>query len=227
MAKGKTQLPQPGLPQPRLSVFVSSVVTGYADLLDSIYALLTQQGFEVCMSHKGTVLVDSNEQAYTSCLKQVEQCDLFLGVILPGYGSGKSEDQPLNITHREMLHAIELNMPRWFLVHEHVVVAAKLLSQFRDPAVVDRFTLKAELGTYRPNEYLGDLRVVDMYNAAIRRGVDPVSARTGNWVQTFGEKAEAQLFVEAQFRRHRELFAKLRELGPPSVPGRNPAPELP
>lgn len=226
MAKGTSHLNPVAEPR-RLCVFVSSVVTGYQDLLDGIYALLTQQGFEVCMSHKGTVLVDSGDQAYDSCLRQVEQCDLFLGVILPAYGSGSSEDEPLNITHREMLKAIELNMPRWFLVHEHVVVAAKLLDQFKDRSSLERFKLRAEVGEYRPCEYLGDLRVIDMYNAALRRGVRPVSARQGNWVQTFGEQADAKLFVQAQFRRHRELFSKLRELGPPSTPGTTPALDLP
>jgi hypothetical protein len=40
---------------PRLRILVSSAVLGYEDLLESIYALLEQYGYEVVMSHKGTL----------------------------------------------------------------------------------------------------------------------------------------------------------------------------
>ena len=89
--------------EPRLKVLVSSVVLGYQDFLESIYALLEQYGYEVAMSHKGTLPVDPEISAMSSCVQAVDDCDLFLGVILPRYGSGKEEADRLSIMHREAL----------------------------------------------------------------------------------------------------------------------------
>ncbi|MDC4333069.1 DUF4062 domain-containing protein, partial [Acinetobacter baumannii] len=89
----------------RLKIFVSSTVYGFEELLDRIYTLLTSFGYEVLMSHKGTVPVSSKETAFESCLRGVEECDLFLGVITPKYGTGKSEAESRSITHLEMLKA--------------------------------------------------------------------------------------------------------------------------
>jgi hypothetical protein len=125
-------MPQKAQPAPkkakqRLKILVSSVVYGYEELLESVYALLETFGYEVLMSHKGTVPIDPNLSAMDSCLDAVNACDLFLGLILPRYGSGKEAVDGLSITHREALRAIEINKPRWFLVHEHVATARQLL----------------------------------------------------------------------------------------------------
>lgn len=65
----------------RLIIMVSSTVYGEEELLDRIYTLLTGFGYEVWMSHKGTIPVSSQQTAFESCLAAVEQCDLFLGII--------------------------------------------------------------------------------------------------------------------------------------------------
>ena len=43
----------------KLTIMVSSTVYGIEELLDRIYTLLTAFGYEVWMSHKGTVPVFS------------------------------------------------------------------------------------------------------------------------------------------------------------------------
>lgn len=70
-------------------VFVSSTVYGIEELLDRLFGLLTDLGYEVWMSHKGTVPVSSERHAFEDCLAAVERCDLFLGLITPRYGSGR------------------------------------------------------------------------------------------------------------------------------------------
>ncbi|HVC96949.1 MAG TPA: DUF4062 domain-containing protein [Pirellulales bacterium] len=134
MAKAKSAKSRELKGVKRLKILVSSVVFGYEDLLESIYALLDTFGYEVLMSHKGTVPVDPDQSAMTSCLQAVDDCDLFLGLILPRYGSGKESAGGLAITHLEALRAIEVNKPRWFLVHEHVAIARQLL----EPSVAAR-----------------------------------------------------------------------------------------
>ncbi len=53
------------------TVMVSSTVHGLEELLDRIYALLTQNDYEVWMSYKGTVPVRSDQTAFESCIKAV------------------------------------------------------------------------------------------------------------------------------------------------------------
>ena len=97
------------------TLMVSSSVYGNEEELDRVYTLLTLYGYEVWMSHKGTVPVVSHNTAFQNCLDAVEKCDLFLGIITPDYGSGKDEaESDISITHQEIRKAIELKKPRWF-----------------------------------------------------------------------------------------------------------------
>src|ERR1043165_7484936 len=56
----------------KLTVLVSSTVYGIEELLDRIFTLLTSYGYEVWMSHKGTVPVRSDRTAFANCLAAVE-----------------------------------------------------------------------------------------------------------------------------------------------------------
>lgn len=204
--KPKTTRQPPPAPQPRPKILVSSVVYGYEDLLETTYALLESFGYEVLMSYKGTIPVDPELSAMESCLTAVEGCDLFLGLILPKYGSGRESRDGLSITHREALRAIELNKPRWFLVHEHVAIARELLGPYRDPAR-EGFQLRPEI-QFQRTAILDNLRVLELYEAAMRRDLPNVAERQGNWVQPFGPDDDARLFATAQFRRYREVAEK-------------------
>jgi len=193
--------------QRRLRILVSSVVYGYEDFLESIYAILGNFGYEVLMSHNGTIEIDPDISAMSNCLKAVQDCDVFLGIILPRYGSGKEDGNPHSIVHREAVEAIQLNKPRWFLVHEHVAIARKLLEPFRDQTQKPRFVLKSGIN-FEPTAILSDLRVLELYELAMRHDIPEVKNRRGNWVQTYGTDEDARLFATAQFRRYRELEQK-------------------
>jgi hypothetical protein len=59
---------------------------------------------------------------------------------------------------------------------------------------------------------LDDIRVLDMYQAAIRHDLE-LHERTGNWVQEFFRHQDALQFVSAQFgdmQRIRELLTRRR-----------------
>ena len=192
----------------RLRLMVSSTVYGYESLLDSIHGALTSFGYEVWMSAAGTLRVNPRVSAMMSCLEAVEKCDLFLGIILPRYGSGRDTEEANSITHRELLKAIELNKPRWILVHEHVAVARQLLDPFRDKANKPGFHLKRGIKFARTT-VLDDLRVLEMYEVAMRHDITEVADRKGNWVQQFANREEALLFAASQFRRYREVMEDL------------------
>lgn len=208
MAKKRTKAKQNEDPNDErehpLRILVSSVVYGYEDFLEGIYAILGNFGYEVLMSHNGTVPIDPQISAMSSCLKAVEDCDLFLGIILPRYGSGQEEGQTHSIVHREAEKAIELNKPRWFLVHEYVAIARQLLSPYRDDSKKPEFVLKSGIDFQR-TAILSDLRVLELYELAMRHDIPEAKNRRGNWVQTYGTDEDARLFATAQFRRYREL----------------------
>ena len=190
----------------RLTVFVSSTIYGIEELLDQVYALLSGYGYEVWMSHKGTVPVYPNQTAFESCLLAVERCNLFLGIITPYYGSGVV-DGDYSITHQELLRAIELKKPRWILAHDHVSFARALLNDLGFKTKKAR----AELELKKKSAVLNDLRVIDMYEAAIRHDIQVYRDRKGNWVQKFSRNQDAHLFVTAQFYRYDDVSHFLEE----------------
>ncbi|MFA0411372.1 DUF4062 domain-containing protein [Vibrio splendidus] len=189
----------------KLTVMVSSTVYGVEELLDRVYSLLTAFGYEVWMSHKGTVPVSSSETAFESCLKAVDKCDLFLGIITPQYGSGV-DSSGLSITHKEMKRAIELNKPRWFLAHDHVVLARRLLLDLGYKTQGDRKSLTLRKGATS----VSSLKVIDLYEDATMEKL-PLDDRQGNWAQKFDRDDDANLFVVAQFSRYQDVEQRLNE----------------
>ncbi|MDW7657629.1 MAG: DUF4062 domain-containing protein [Bacillota bacterium] len=188
----------------KLVILVSSSVYGIEELLERIYTLLTTFGYEVWMSHKGTLPVFSNNSALENCLQAVDRCDLFLGIITPYYGS--SGKDVLSFTHREIRKAIELKKPRWLLAHDHIVFSRQLLRDMgyknKDERAVIQLAKKAVS--------ISDLRVIDMYEEAILNDVS-FNERQGNWVQKYQTGEDAQLFAVAQFSRYTEVEMFLDE----------------
>jgi hypothetical protein len=183
-------------PKSKTKVLVSSAVYNHQELLDQIYGVLVNLDYEVWMSHKGTLPIDPKKTAMESCLQAVRDCDLFLGIILPRYGSGKETKESDSITHEELRTAISLNKPRWILAHDHVVFAQKLLWNLGHKTPADRAKLVLE-----KKDVIEDLRVIDMLELAMRKDIKLVKDRHGNWVQEFSDPKDANLFVFTQFRR--------------------------
>jgi hypothetical protein len=185
-------------------IMVSSSVYQIRDLLDQIYAMLEAYGYTVWMSHTGTIPTDSTKTNFQNCLEAVDQCDLFLGIITGHYGSGINAGED-GITHQELMRAIQRDKLRWFLVHHDVTVARQLLKQFR---FNDDGTPK--LLTFKPNSILSDIRVLEMYESAIRND-RPLSQRTGNWVQEYSNVQEAIRYIRAQFEDPDRILALLNQ----------------
>ncbi len=196
----------------KLTIMVSSTVYEIEELLDRIYTLLTAFGYEVWMSHKGTMPVFSNQSAFENCIRAVEKCDLFLCLITPYYGSGIDGDG-LSITHQELKKAIELKKPRWLLAHDYVVFSRKFLNDLDFKGQKGR----GKLNLKRKASSLSDLRLIDMYEDAIL-SQHPLRDRQGNWVQKFQTNEDAFLFATAQFSRYQEVEAFIEEnLSDPST----------
>jgi len=188
-----------------LKVMISSTVYGAEVLLRQIYAILVGYGYDVYSSPNGTVPANPNKDNFENCLKGVEECDVFLGVIRPIYGSGKDANGK-SITHHELEHAIELNKPRFMLVHAKVTFSRRLLHQYRHDAAGNPITLK-----FNPLvKEFDDLEVIDMYELAKRDDL-PFEKRKNNWVHEFYHDEEAWDYVKSQFSDMERMRSYINE----------------
>ncbi len=193
---------------PKPIIFVSSTVYGIEELLERIYTLLTTFGYEVWMSHKGTVPLDSNLTAFENCIRGVENCDLFLGIITPNYGSGVDKKKnDISIFHKEIKKAIELNKRRWLLTHDYVVFAKQFLKDLGYTTSEKRKELKLD----KKSVSISDLRVIDVHEEAILNDEENLDDRKGNWVQKYKTDADSILFVTSQFSRYQEVESFIEE----------------
>lgn len=177
------------------TILVSSTVYGNQDLLDQLYATLAGLGYNVWMSHAGTIPLNSELTAFQNCLLAVEKCDLFLGMISPYYGSG-IDGANNSITHQELSKAIELQKRRWFLVHRDVITIRNFVK------TIKRFEKKANLEIcsqleLRQHDPISDMRVLSMYEEAARSDL-ALQARFGNWVQPYLNTHDVIKFVGSQ-----------------------------
>lgn len=191
-------------------VMVSSSVYGQEELLERIYSLLTALGYEVWMSHKGTIPTNSDESSLESCLKAVENCDMFLGLITTNYGTTK--DGEISATHSEFKRAIELNKRRWFLIHDRVVFARQILRKLGHNNQATRH--KLDLKILAP--YISDLRVFDMYEDALDKHEEE-GRITVRWVQEYDRDNDALLFAASQFSRYQDAEQWIKDQFPNKV----------
>jgi len=182
------------MPKKRLKIMVSSTVYGNQDVLEQIAAILRQKfRYEVVMSKEGSVYVpiEFRNSPEKACLKAVEDCDLFLGIIFPRYGSG--------ITHKEFLEAVRLDRPRWFVANERVEFLRKLFESYMYDVDGNRTDFEIQ-----KNSVLDSIKVVDMYND-VRH----------NWVQPFSNAGELMFFIEQQFKDHAKRLKELQQINQP------------
>jgi len=182
-------------PKNNIKVLVASTIYGYQDQLAAIYTQLDSYGYDVMNSHMGTVYAGADKSNLANCLDAVDECNAFLGIIRPEYGSGVIGET--SITHEEVLKAILLKKARWFLVDSKVVFARQLLN---NAEIVDRHTLKAikaEKIIIRPNKLM-DVRCIDIYNAVTKDKI-PAKERIGHWAQEYYDLPGMQRYIEGQF----------------------------
>jgi hypothetical protein len=67
---------------------VASSVYGFETDLNQLCGVLDGFGYEVWNSHLGTIQNHPGKSNLENCLQAVRQCDVFLGIIRPIYGTG-------------------------------------------------------------------------------------------------------------------------------------------
>ncbi|HVI90716.1 MAG TPA: DUF4062 domain-containing protein [Dongiaceae bacterium] len=191
----------------KIKIMVSSSVYQKEPLLEQIYATLDQFGYQVWMSHKGTVPLRPGKSAYENCLDAVRKCDIFFCMIFSRYGSGDSKVAKMAITHRELLEAIKHDKIRYVAAHDNVVAARRFLKDLDYDTKAKRDTLTLKKGA----QLIDDLRLIDMYEAATREDIPEVDDRTDNWVQAFKKDADLLLYVSQQFGNYQDALRLMHD----------------
>ena len=151
------------MPREVIKIMVSSTVYGFEKDLRQICAAIEsyksrQYEYRVLNSHIGSIYVPPGVSNTDACLRAVDDCDFFLGIILPRYGSG--------ITHQEFSRAIALDKPRGFLSHFSVRYARELLAQYMYTDINNR--VRNPDFTFTKTRVFEDSKIIDMYNEAIQ-----------------------------------------------------------
>jgi hypothetical protein len=187
-----------------LTIMVASSVYGFEDNIVQICATLSGYGYRVLNSHIGTIPNNPNRTNLEDCLAAVDECDIFFGVIRPFYGTGKVGER--SITHEEMLRAVNLKKPRWFMAHRDVTFARQVFKQY----MYNRQGVRKKF-RFKKTGVLDDLRVIDLYNDVVQNEL-PVNDRKGYWIQEFYKGDEILNYLEVQFgdiERIREISKEM------------------
>lgn len=178
--------------QQPIKIMVASTIYNFEDNISTICAELSTMGYHVINSHIGSVKVNPHVSNLENCLNAVRECDVFLGIIRPYYGSGNIEE--LNITFEEIKLAMSLNKPYWFLVHRDVVFTRQLKKYlyFIDETGNENSNVQIK----KSNVF--DERTLKIYDYVIKEGT-PIATRTGNWAQEFYRLDEALIYIKSQY----------------------------
>ncbi len=192
-------------PIPKVKVMVASTIFGFEDQLEQICSTLQGYKYEVWNSHIRTIPVHPGLSNTENCLRAVETCDVFFGIIRTRYGAVPGGE--FSITHQEMLRAIVLKRPRWFIAHRDIAIARQLLKQYM-------FLENNEINpafTYRRTDVMDDIRLIKLYNDTILNDVDPAE-RVGHWVDEFFRIGDILRVIQTQFEdqnRIREIVEQM------------------
>jgi hypothetical protein len=176
----------------KIKIMVASTVYNFEDNISTICAELSTMDYYVLNSHIGSVKVNPHDSNLENCLNAVRECDVFLGIIRPFYGTGIIDE--LNITFEEIKLAMELNKPYWFLVHRDVVFTRQLKKHLY---FKDDFGKEYENVSIKKSNVF-DERTLEIYDYVIKEGT-PIATRTGNWAQEFYRLDEALVYIKAQY----------------------------
>lgn len=196
---------------------ISSSVNGFEDQLLQIESVFTSLGYMVVMSMSGTMKVNPHLHNFDNCMKAVEGCDVFFGIIRPDCGTGRLDKEC--VTFQEFKYARELNKPCWYVIDNKIktyktLLKSLILREFPDTNDDD---LNATITSYydrqvRERKCLP--RVLDIFESKDLRQFDPVCFKmedfvnhkgmpkeniTNNWMQYCNNLLEIARYIQTNF----------------------------
>ncbi len=200
-------------PRNHIKIFVASTVYNFQPQLDQIYQLLDGFGYDVLNSHKGTILVDSSESNLDNCLNGVKECDVFIGLIRPTYGSAVLSKGGKSITHLEFETAVSRKIPRFVLADSRVTFTRSLLRKAKYIGTGTPLDIDSSNILFNDNNIM-DINCIKLYEEMIKHRIPPLD-RKGNWVQEYQNLEDIRLYLDSQFKypdRIKALIEKIEKL---------------
>lgn len=201
----------------KFTVMVSSSVNGFEDQLLRIEAQFITLEYDVIMSMSGSMKVDPRLHNFDNCLKAVEECDLFFGIIRPDCGTGRDGSE--SITFQEFKHARECHKPCWYVIDNRIKTYKNLLKSLvlrEHPDTKDEDLNKAITSFYdntiRQRKNLP--RVLDLFETKDLHQFDPLcfvmedfvnhkglpkEEITNNWMHYYDHELDIAKYIRTNF----------------------------
>lgn len=149
---------------------ISSTVKDFKDARKMLKEVLVAAGYKVLISEDGSILTDSSEETYESCLKAVEQSDVIIFLVGSRYGSLYDKTHDISVTRQEYRHAKTIGRQYFVFVDSGVWTA--------------RSVYKSYLGKGLPfveSSLISDSRVIDF--------IDEVNQEK-KWIHQFSDVSD-------------------------------------
>ena len=109
------------MPGPR--IFVSSTCYEFQEVRNNLRSFILEYDFDPVMSDFGDIFYDFDQNVQDSCIKEIENCQMFLLIIGNNYGSlyhkkGPIKEIPNSITLKEFEKAILIDIPKFIFINK-------------------------------------------------------------------------------------------------------------
>ncbi len=101
-------------------VFISSTCYDLADVRDNLIEFVKSFGFDTILSEKGDVFYHPDLHTHDACIKEIQNCQLFILIIGGRFGGNYIADINKSIVNAEYIAAKELNIPVFTFVKNEV-----------------------------------------------------------------------------------------------------------
>lgn len=179
----------------KLKIWLSATSISVEDLVQIIPVL--NRKYDIVQSQEviGKAGDDFNLETH---LKELEQCDLFLGIIQPKLS--KSNTGIENIYLEEIKQAIELGIPYWYLVHRDVTFTRSLLN---DLVKTEDNVAKSK------NRYFFDVRTIEIYKEVLVQSIGHSDANNHKPLEFYRLDGLIQHFDQTIFNSGHKKDTKL------------------
>jgi len=179
----------------KLKIWLSATFISVEDLGHIIPVL--NRKYDIVQSQE-VVAKAGNDFRLELHLKELEQCDLFLGIIQPKLS--KSTTGVENIYLEEIKKAEELKIPYWYLVHRDVTFTRNLLNDLvktKDDVVKSK------------NRYFFDVRTIDIYKEILNQSIGHSDENNHKPIEFYRLDGLIQLFEQSIFNSGHKKDTKL------------------
>jgi len=179
----------------KLKIWLSATFISVEDLGHIIPVL--NRKYDIVQSQE-VVAKAGNDFRLDMHLKELEQCDLFLGIIQPKLS--KSTTGVENIYLEEIKKAEELKIPYWYLVHRDVTFTRNLLN---DLVKTKEDVVKSK------NRYFFDVRTIDIYKEILKHSIGQSDANNNKPIEFYRLDGLIQHFEQSIFNSEHKKDTKL------------------